>query len=406
MKILYSHRTKSADGQYVHIRALTDALAARGHDIIMAGPAAASRSRVHSPTDKTGYGRRRPDDMEAGAPRPLDAAAGAGGIRRLLPGAVGELAELAYSARGYQRLAAKAAGADILYERYNLFYHAGVRLARRWNLPFLLEVNAPLAEERARHGGLALRSLANWSERTIWRAADRVLPVTGVLAATIEAAGIARDRIAVIHNGVGKEFLRDIDPRPVRARYGLGGKIVLGFTGFVRDWHRVDRAVHYLDRNRRSDLHLLVVGDGDARAGLEKLATELGVRERMTITGVVQREDIPAHVAAFDIALQPAVTDYASPLKIFEYMALARAIAAPACDNIREVLTSGDDALLFAPDDDAAFAEALDRLVGDAALRRTLAAAARASLVRRDLTWAGNAARIENLAHAVIEEKK
>lgn len=384
MKILYSHRTKSADGQYVHIRALTEALAARGHAVIMAGP----------------------DDVSGAAPRRLDAAAGAGALRRLLPGAIGELAELAYSARGYQRLAAKAAGADILYERYNLFYHAGARLARRRGLPFLLEVNAPLAEERARHGGLALKSLAEWSERTIWRAADRVLPVTGVLAARIEAAGVARDRIAVIHNGVGKEFLGAVDPRPVRARYGLEGKIVLGFTGFVRDWHRVDRAVRYLDRNRRGDLHLLIVGDGDACAGLEKMAADMNVRERMTITGIVQRETIPAHVAAFDIALQPAVTDYASPLKIFEYMALARAILAPASDNIREVLTSGDDALLFAPEEDAAFAETLDRLVGDAALRQTLGAAARASLVRRDLTWAGNAARIEKLAEEAIEEKK
>lgn len=406
MKILYSHRTKSADGQYVHIRALTEALAARGHTIVMAGPAAAGRSRVHSPTDKKGDGRRRPDDDEGAAPRRLDAAAGAGALRRLLPGAVGELAELAYSARGYQRLAARAAGADILYERYNLFYHAGARLARRRGLPFLLEVNSPLAEERARHGGLALKSLAEWSERTLWRAADRVLPVSGVLAAKIEAAGVARDKIFVIPNGVGREFLGEVDPRPIRARYRLEEKIVLGFTGFIRDWHRVDRAVRYLDRNRRGDLHLLIVGDGDARAGLEKLATELGVRERMTITGVVQREEIPAHVAAFDIALQPAVTDYASPLKIFEYMALARAILAPASDNIREVLTGGEEALLFAPDDEAGFAEALDRLVGDAALRQTLGAASRTGLLRRDLTWAGNAARIEKLAEAAIGEKK
>lgn len=381
MRILYSHRTKSADGQYVHIRALAGALAARGHEIVMAGP----------------------DDAGRAAARQLDAAAGAGGLRRMLPGAIGELAELAYSARGYQRLAAKAAGADILYERYNLFYHAGAHLARRRRLPFLLEVNAPLAEERASHGGLALKSLAAWSEQTIWRAADRVLPVTGVLARTIEAAGVARDKIVVIHNGVGGEFLGDVDPRPVRDRYRLGGKIVLGFTGFLRDWHRLERAVRYLaERPRRSDLHLLVVGDGDARASLEDLSAALGVRDRVTITGVVQREAVPAHVAAFDIALQPAATAYASPLKLFEYMALGRAILAPASDNIREVLSSGDDALLFTPDDEAAFASALDRLVDDAALRRALGAAARASLVRQELTWAGNAARVEKLAQALI----
>lgn len=384
MKILYSHRTKSADGQYVHISALAEALAARGHEIVMVGP-----------DDTDGLGRRA-----------LDAAAGEGGLRRLLPGAIGEVAELAYSARGYQRLAAKVAGADILYERYNLFYHAGVRLARRRGLPFLLEVNAPLAEERARHGALALKSLARWSEQAIWRAADRVLPVSGVLARAVEAAGVAPQKIVVIRNGVGPEFLAEADPRPVRARYNLVGKMVLGFTGFVRDWHGLDRVLRYMAQKGRKDLHLLLVGDGTARQTLERQAASLGIGEQLTITGVVQRGAMPAHVAAFDIALQPAVTAYASPLKLFEYMAQARPILAPARDNIREVLIDGADALLFAPDDDGAFADALDRLAGEPALRDRLGAAARASLLRQDLTWPANAARVERLALELIGERR
>jgi len=384
MKILYSHRTRSADGQYVHISALAEALAARGHEIVMAGP----------------------DDTDGRGRRTLDAAAGEGGLRRLLPGAAAELAELAYSARGYLRLKAKAAGAGILYERYNLFYHAGARLARRRGLPFLLEVNAPLAEERARHGGLALKSLARWSEQAIWRAADRVLPVSGALARAVEAAGVAPEKIVVIHNGVGPEFLAAADPRPLRARYALEDKMVLGFTGFVRDWHGLDRAVRYIAASRRKDLHLLIVGDGTARASLERQAASLGIADRLTITGVVQREAMPAHVAAFDIALQPAVTAYASPLKLFEYMAQARPILAPARDNIREVLTDGEDALLFAPDDEGAFAGALDRLVGEPALRGRLGAAARASLLRQDLTWPANAARVERLALDLIGERR
>jgi glycosyltransferase involved in cell wall biosynthesis len=384
MKILYSHRTKSSDGQAVHIRSLTEALARRGHDLAIVGP-----------------------DEGSPGDRPLDAAAGEGGLRSLLPPPVYELAEIAYSAPAYLKLAARAKtfAPDVLYERYNLYFHSGVRLARAAGLPFLLEVNAPLAEERERHGNLALKSLARRSEASIWRAADRVLPVTRALADYVEKAGVDPARIEVIPNGVEAMFLEERDPRPVRARYGLEGKIVLGFTGFVRDWHGLDRIVRYLGERRRSDLAFLIVGDGDARAGLKKQAAALGVSESVIFTGVVQREEVPSHLAAFDVALQPAVTAYASPLKLFEYMAAGLAIIAPDAANIREVIGAGGDALLLREGDDEALFAALDALIADPARRQTLGAGARKTLLRQGFTWDANARRVEKIAAAEIERR-
>ncbi|MBY0422326.1 MAG: glycosyltransferase family 4 protein [Parvularculaceae bacterium] len=382
MRILYSHRTKSADGQYVHIRALTEALKARGDSLFMAGP----------------------DDWGETATRALDGGGPGGGVRRIVPKPIYEIAELGYSLPAYRRLAraARLFRPDVLYERYNLFYHAGVRLSRARAMPMILEVNAPLVDERSRFGGLALKSLARWSETSIWRAADAVLPVTGVLARLVEAAGVAPERIHVIQNGVEAEQLLDHDPRPVRARYGLDGRLVLGFAGFVRDWHRVERVIDWMARSPRRDLHLLLVGDGDVVPELKARAAERGIANRFTVTGVVQRPDVTGHIAAFDIALQPAATPYASPLKQFEYMALGKAIVAPAQPNIAEILADGADALLFAPDDEAALGAALTRLVEDAELRRRLGAAAKATLLRRDLTWSGNARRVEEIAARLL----
>ncbi len=383
MKILYSHRTKSSDGQAVHIRSLTEALKRRGCTLDIVGP-----------------------DETAPAARPLDARAGVG-LRRFLPPTIHEAAELAYSVPAYWRLAARAGAfaPDVLYERYNLFFHSGVRLARARSVPLLLEVNAPLAEERARHGKLALKRLAQWSERSIWRAADRVLPVTRALAEYVVAAGVGAERITVIPNGVESEFLAEHDPRPVRERYGLGGKIVLGFTGFVRDWHGLDRVVAYLGERRRDDIALLIVGDGDARASLERQARSLGIDKAVIFTGVVQREAVPEHLAAFDIALQPAVTAYASPLKLFEYMAAGRAIIAPDMANIREVIDDGA-ALLVAEADNAALISALDTLVNDTSLRARFGAAARTALIRRGFTWDENARRVEEIASAEMARRR
>jgi glycosyltransferase involved in cell wall biosynthesis len=99
-------------------------------------------------------------------------------------------------------------------------------------------------------------------------------------------------------------------------------------------------------------------------------------------------------VAGFDIALQPRAVAYASPLKLFDYMAAGRAIVAPDQPNIREILTDGETALLFDPARADGVWTAVLRLAGDAGLRGRLGGAARAEIERRRYTWAGNAARL------------
>jgi len=145
-------------------------------------------------------------------------------------------------------------------------------------------------------------------------------------------------------------------------------------------------------------LALHVVGDGPARTGLEALAKELGVASRVRFSGLTHREAIPGMIGAFDIALQPASVAYASPLKVFEYMAAGRAIIAPDQPNLREILEHERTALLFDPRDPDAMWQAVERLATDEALRRRLGQAARAEVLSRDLTWSGNARTVVGLA--------
>jgi glycosyltransferase involved in cell wall biosynthesis len=189
-----------------------------------------------------------------------------------------------------------------------------------------------------------------------------------------------------------------IDPNS-KASLGLAGFTVLGFTGYVRDWNGLDVAIDLLARPDGQQLFLLVVGDGPARAALEAQAARLGVSARLRFTSVVARDRVASLVSSFDIALQPAANPYASPLKLFEYMALARAIVAPDQPNIREILEDGRDAILFQPGVANSFAAAVMRLVGDPALRSHVANGAAETVRRRDFTWRRNAERVRELAH-------
>jgi glycosyltransferase involved in cell wall biosynthesis len=329
----------------------------------------------------------------------------AGWVQRLkthLPKAIYELLELAYSRVAYSRLARAAHEfqPDFIYERYNLFLLAGLMLKRRLGIPLLLEVNAPLAEERGRFGGLGLPWLARWAEGKAWRGADFVLPVTRVLAGHVSAYGVAAEHIAVIPNGINRaHFAEAPAPEAAKEKLGLGGALVLGFTGFVRDWHGVDRVIRWMATAAApANAGLLVVGDGPVRADLERLAADLSLGGRVRFTGVVARDRVPGYVASFDIALQPAVVPYASPLKLFEYLALGKAVIAPRQPNIEEILVHDDNALLFDTAAAGALEQALTRLCGDPALRQRLAASAAATIIRRDLTWLGNARRVTELA--------
>ncbi len=386
MKILFHHRTASADGQAVHIDELTSALRNLGHEVIVVGPG--------------GREDRRPgqDDGMVKA------------LRRYLPRALYELLEISYSLVAYRRLktAYRRHRPDILYERANLFLPVAVWLKRRYELPMLLEVNAPFFQERNQFGGIALTRLARWSEEMTWHGADYVLPVTHALAEIIRDAGVPDERIAIIPNAIDPaRFMGEMDNPAAKKRLGLEDRTVLGFTGFVRAWHRLDSVIDLLAAGGMgTNLHLLVVGDGPGRPALERRARKLGVARQVTFTGALERDAVPDHVAAFDVALQPGSTPYASPLKLFEYMALGRAIVAPNTPNIREVLADGRTAVLFDPDNPDSFGSAIERVSSDAALRARIGTAARQAIIERDLTWEHNARRIEALAERLISSAK
>lgn len=334
----------------------------------------------------------------------IDFGADAGAVallKKICPRALYELLELAYNILALLRLwwAVRKHRPDAIYERYNLFFVAGAWLRRFCKLPLLLEVNSPLFEERQREDGLGLPALAAWSERTAWRAADVVLPVTHVLADHIRRAGVPDERIAVIPNGIDPEkFLIRPDAAVAKRQLGLAGRPVLGFTGFVRSWNNLDRVLDILGKlGKEMDACLLLVGDGPAASDLRRRAAEFGISDRLRITGIVPRDQVAAHVAAFDIALQPGVTPYASPLKMLEYMAAGLAIVAPDQANIRELLRQRESALLVAPDNPKELEAAILELLRDEKLRASLGAAARATIDRRGLTWLANAEKLVGL---------
>src|SRR5262245_48523231 len=214
-------------------------------------------------------------------------------MKRLMPKAIYELFEIAYNVPAYLRLrrAARAFKPDLIYERYNLNLVAGLWLKRATRVPMLLEVNAPLARERADHGGVGLKRMAQRLERLIWKSADMVLPVSNVLADEVRRAGGSADRVVVVPNAIDPvRFSGDADGDAAKAEFGVSGKIVLGFAGFVRDWHGLGAVIELLgQRETPPSLAMLVVGEGPALPALKARARALGIGDRVHFAGLIGR---------------------------------------------------------------------------------------------------------------------
>ena len=377
MKILYHHRIASKDGQYVHIEELINAFKALGHEIIMVGPSTVAKEQFGS---------------EGGIIKVL---------KKYVPRFIYELAELSYSLYAYYKLsnAIRRYRPDVIYERYNLYLPAGIWAKEKYKLPLLLEVNAPLFDERSKYDGIAIPWLARWSEQYCWKNADHVLPVTHVLARRVFEEKVPKNKVTVIPNGINvNAFSHSISSNEAKIKLGLSGKVVLGFTGFVREWHGLERVLDLLVGNK--NIFLLMVGDGPAVKGIRDKAKYLDVFDQIKVTGVIERNDIVNYVSAFDIALQPDVVDYASPLKMFEYMFLGKAIVAPDKDNIREILENNNNAILFAEGD---FVDSIKRLLADESMRKNIGENARKTIFTKNLTWENNANTVVSVFNNLLE---
>ncbi|HEX9365408.1 MAG TPA: glycosyltransferase [Vicinamibacterales bacterium] len=302
-----------------------------------------------------------------------------------------------------------------VYQRYSLNSYAGIRIARRHGVPLVLEYNGSEIW-MSRHWGRPLRyeRLSERIERLNLAAADLLVVVSRAMADEVAGRGADRSRVLVNPNGVDPNRYRpDLDGAAVRARYGLGQAVVVGFIGTFGPWHGAEALARAFVALRASDsslaqtARLLMIGDGATLAPVKRLLSEGGALGAAVFTGLVPQEEGPAFLAACDVLVSPHVPNadgtpfFGSPTKVFEYMAMGKGIVASDLDQIGEVLEHGRTAWLVPPGDVDALAAGLRRLATDRTLRETLGGDARRQVLAR-YTWRQHTARTLDRLQAVV----
>jgi glycosyltransferase involved in cell wall biosynthesis len=146
------------------------------------------------------------------------------------------------------------------------------------------------------------------------------------------------------------------------------GRARLVFLGELGEQDRVERTVEILAglvRDRGIDAELLIVGDGPRRGAVEERAAQLGLSDRVTITGWVPYEQVPVLLASAHVGLDTApateVNNGSTMVKIREYLVVGLPVLATA---LRETLVTGGDAIVALEEDSAeAFLDPLVELL-------------------------------------------
>jgi glycosyltransferase involved in cell wall biosynthesis len=130
------------------------------------------------------------------------------------------------------------------------------------------------------------------------------------------------------------------------------------------------------------DVDVTIVGEGEERPRLERMARELSVAHRLQLTGAVGQDDIPAYFHAADVFCLSSFAE-GVPISLMEAMASGLPVVAPRLMGIPELVEDGVSGVLFAPARPDELANALRDLAGTPERRREMGAAGRARVVEQ-----------------------
>jgi glycosyltransferase involved in cell wall biosynthesis len=296
----------------------------------------------------------------------------------------------------------------IIYQRHGKFVAAGAVLARLLDVPLALEYQNPeYWWAKTWRGSRFLRLLARIEDLVV-ASASIIVVVSNALREELIEKGVAADRIIVNPAAVSPERFRPSEKgRRTREELGfVSDEVVVAFVGSFYQWHGIEvlgKAIgHLAEREREGSvahrLRFLLVGDGPLRGDLELALREVNASNNVTFTGTAAADRVPALMDAADILVAPTVPMpgkpfLGSPSKLFEYMAMGKAIVASDLDQLGDILEHKETAWLVPPTDHVRLAEAIEFLAENREVRLHLGRNARAAVLQR-YTWHHNAERL------------
>ena len=262
--------------------------------------------------------------------------------------------------------------------RYDVFY-TRERYATLFFRNFVYEVHMP---EQMRLYGFKPR---------------KIIVLTNYIKEELVRSGVSEDKILVAPDAVKLEMFPKISKEVARKKLGfLGDKPIALYWGNFKKWKGVDtlaEAVPFLESM------LVVMVGGTKESDITRIREKVKGYTNAVVEGFKLQKELPWYLAVADVLVLPnSAKDensrlYTSPLKLFEYMAAERPIAASNLPSLREVLNN-KNVVFFKPDSAKNLSETILILLAHPELQKKLAEQARADV--EEYTWDKRARKILN----------
>jgi PEP-CTERM/exosortase A-associated glycosyltransferase len=267
---------------------------------------------------------------------------------------------------------------------------AALRAARMKRVPFVYEIRS-FWEDGSPQSPTSLRyRLSRYLETRVVRRADAVVAIAQpILKDVAQRAGVCADRLFHVPNGVDSARFT---PRPrdaaLASQIGCTDIRTIGFLGTFFPWEGVSWLVSAAAalRSRGVQFKMIIVGDGAESDLVRKTITDNEAHSFISYVGRVPQVDVERYYSIMDLLVYPRLsmrlTEFVTPLKPLEAMALGKPILGSGVGGIRELIDSEVTGLLFEPGNIDDFCRQATRLLQDERLRLSLGQAARTKVCR------------------------
>ncbi len=227
--------------------------------------------------------------------------------------------------------------------------------------------------------------------------------------ALIAGAGIDAGAVVVVPCGAdASRYQPGLETGALRARLGIGNAKVLLTVGQLSERKAQDVVIRALPRILQAHPNVVYVLAGlpTRRAELERLADELGVREHVVATGIVAVDELPAYYNLADVFVLVSRRTARGEVEGYGIVVAEAAlcgvpsVVSSAC-GVAESVAANGAALVVAPDNPPATAEAILRLLTDDALRGKMGSAARRYILQT-ATWSYRMTQYDEILQGVI----
>ncbi|MBN1182924.1 MAG: glycosyltransferase family 4 protein [Bacteroidales bacterium] len=332
-----------------------------------------------------------------------------------------DIRELIYNRTIIKKLRKQINQFDAIYHRLTKCSYSAASLSKKYNVPLIIEYNSSEIW-KIKHWGakgnpvfsffkkmvkyIFLLPMVSIIEKNNLHTAKWIVVVSDNLKEELVQRGFPESKIIVNPNGVSPEkFSPSISGDSVREKYNFGKEIVVGFIGTFSQWHGViemAKAIKkYYERNKNSNIRFLLIGDGNLSGQVKKLISESPGNENVVFTGLIPQNQAPQHLAACDILLSPHINNvdgskfFGSPTKLFEYMAMGKAIIASNLEQVGEILDHDVDSILVEPGNVEELTNAIEVLVQEKDKLKILGNNALKKVVKK-YTWDKHVEKILN----------